>query len=125
MHSPLALAVEWSNCTPAGNAAFAEVSKATGRELAWQSRHDDGCEGALSESWNFCDVLHVNAVGGGRWQSAQSCGTAGVAVGDPFFQRTASCFISGEGGVRAGFVASGPTNPFGTDVAWQSRHAAG
>ena len=51
VHSPVA--VEWSNRTPAGNAAFAEVSTA-GRELAWQSRHEDGCAG--TEAWNFSAV---------------------------------------------------------------------
>mgnify|MGYP003300772843 CR=1 FL=1 len=73
--------------------------------------------------WNFCGVYQVNDVGGERWQSEQSCGTAGVVVGAPFFQITASCFISGEAGVRAVSVA--PTNPLGMDVAWQSRHVAG
>src|SRR5205823_11397110 len=41
----------------------------------------------------------------------------------PPLQRTASCFISPVGGVRAGF--SGPTKPTGTEVAWQSTHVEG
>jgi hypothetical protein len=49
-----AVAVEWSNCTPAGSAAFADVNKAVGRELAWQSRQEEGC--AAIEPWNFCEV---------------------------------------------------------------------
>ena len=80
-------------------------------------------DAVLSEAWSFCDVDQVNDVGGDRWQSEQSCGTAAAVVGAPFFQMTASCFIAGDGGVRA--VSVDPTKPLGTDVAWQSRQVAG
>ena len=85
--------------------------------------HDDGCAPALSEAWSFCDVDQLPEVGGDRWQSEHSCGTAAVVVGAPLCQITASCFISGDGGVRA--VSIAPTKPLGADVAWQSRHVAG
>src|SRR5205085_6950024 len=104
VHSPFAVGVEWSNWTPAGSAAFPDVSSATGRELAWQSRHDDGCAGALSEAWNFCDVVHVNDVGGDRWQSEHSCGTAGVVDGAAFLQMTASFLVAVNGRSRTAGV---------------------
>src|SRR5258705_4737651 len=63
------------------------------------------------------------AVGGAKWQSAHSCGTAGVAVRTPLLQSTASCFISPLAGERLASI--GPTNPTGTEVAWQSRQACG
>ena len=52
VHSPVA--VEWSNRTPAGSAAFPEVKRVEGREFAWQSRHEAGC--ALIEAWSFSAV---------------------------------------------------------------------
>ena len=48
-----------------------------------------------------------------------------VAVGAPFAQATASCFISPEGGVRGGLVAVGPTNPIGVDAVWHEPQAVG
>src|SRR2546427_10367224 len=63
------------------------------------------------------------AVGGARWQSAHSCGTAGVAVGTPLLQSTASCFISPLLGAR--LASFGPTNPTGTEAAWQPRQVCG
>ena len=58
--------------------------------MAWQSRQEEGCAGELSDAWNFCEVFHVSDKGGERWQSEQSSGTAGVVVGAPFDQITAS-----------------------------------
>src|SRR5205085_1192207 len=107
-----------SNCTPAGSAALAEVSNVTGREFAWQSRHDAGW--VTIDAWKLCEVIHVD---GDRWQAEQSCVTAGIAVRAPPLQRTASCFISPVGGVRAAFI--GPTKPTGTEVAWHSTHVEG
>src|SRR5438105_13475420 len=103
---------------PAGNAALAEVSNVTGRELAWQSRHDAGW--VPTDAWKLCEVTQVD---GDRWHAEQSCVTAGIAVRAPPLQRTASCFISPVGGVRAALI--GPTKPTGTEVAWQSTQAPG
>src|SRR5438270_7766710 len=103
---------------PAGSAALAEVSNATGREFAWQSRHDDGW--VPTDAWKPCEVTQVES---DRWHAEQSCVTAGIVVREPLLQSTASCFISPVGGVRAGF--SGPTKPAGAEVAWQSTHVEG
>ena len=48
-----------------------------------------------------------------------------VVVGPAPFQTTASCFISPDAGVRAGFVAVGPTKPSGMEPEWQSMHSVG
>src|SRR5205085_3706045 len=103
---------------PAGSAALAEVSNATGREFAWQSRHDAGW--VTTDAWKLCEVTQVDV---DRWHAEQSCVTAGIVVREPLLQSTASCFISPVGGVRAAF--SGPTKPTGTEVAWQSPQAPG
>ena len=127
-HSPIAAPAAWSNCTLAGRAALAAVKSACGREFAWQSTHDPGCAwlAADSEEWNGEVVVHRWAITEGAWwQRAHSAGTTPVAVGRPFTQWTASCFISPEAGVLAGFVAVGPTKPAGTEVRWQSRHSVG
>src|SRR5205085_8068740 len=107
-----------SNCAPAGNAALAEVSNVTGRELAWQSRHEAGW--VPMDAWKPCEVIQVDS---DRWHAEQSCVTAGVAVRASLLQRTASCFISPVGGVRAALI--GPTKPAGAEVAWQSTHVEG
>ena len=97
---------------------MSEVSNATGREFAWQSRHDAGW--VPIDAWKLCEVTHVD---GDRWHVEQSCVTAGIAVRAPPLQSTASCFISPVGGVRAALIA--PTNPAGADVVWQSTHVPG
>src|SRR5581483_4099139 len=116
-------------------AALAEVSSASGREFAWQSRHEAGCGrlARVSEAWNRAgvrpvwSVAHVaaSACDGLWWQTAQSYGRAVVRVGAATFQRTASCFISPDAGVRGGLVAVGPTNPSGIAPEWQSMHWVG
>src|SRR2546422_5185951 len=63
------------------------------------------------------------AAGGGGWQTAPSGDTAGVAVRTPLLQSTASCFISPLPGVRLASI--GPTNPTGTEAAWQPRQVCG
>src|SRR5438105_4595776 len=63
------------------------------------------------------------AMGGAWWQSAPSCGAAGVVVRAPLLLTTASCFIAPDAGDR--FASIGPTNPTGADAAWQSRQLAG
>src|SRR5438270_2238748 len=103
---------------PAGSAALAEVSNATGREFAWQSRHDAGC--VPIDAWKPCEVTQVD---GDRWHEEQSCVTAGIVVREPLLQSTASCFIAPVGGVRAALI--GPTKPAGADGAWQSPHVPG
>ena len=128
--SASAAAAVWSNWIPGGSAAPAEVSTAAGRLLAWQSMHGDG--GAASDAWYAAGAAPERPTAqlaapcaGGRWHWAQSSATSGVVPGFPSDQATASCLISAEGGVRAGFVAAGPTNPAGAAPAWQSTQAEG
>ena len=59
------------------------------------------------------------------WHAPQSNVTSAVVVGTPPDHATASCLISPEGGCRAGLAANGPTNPVGTEAAWQSPQVAG
>ena len=106
-----------------------------GRELAWQSTQEAGCGrfAVVKDAWKRAGVVPARLVAqvagmlivGVTWQTAQSWGTALAADGRPLFQRTASCFISLEGGVLAGLVAVGPTKPIGFELAWQSAHADG
>ena len=62
---------------------------------------------------------------GGAWHTAQSATTIAVPVGAPPAHSTASCFISPEAGLRAGWVAVGPTMPTGSADVWQSAQAVG
>ena len=111
------------------------VKMPLGRELAWQSTQEAGCGSfaAVRDAWKSAGVVPPRLVAqvsdklidGATWQTAQSWGTALAAVGRPLLQTTASCFISPEAGVLAGFVAVGPTKPIGFELAWQSAHADG
>lgn len=120
------------------------VKTRLGRELAWQSTQEVGCGrfAAVKDAWKRAGVVPAPGmialapgvlvaqvaamlIVGVMWQTAQSWGTALAAVGRPLLQRTASCFISPEEGVRAGFVAVGPTKPIGLELGWQSAHAEG
>ena len=121
----------WSNCRLVDET----VKTPLGRELAWQSTQEAGCGrlAAVKDAWKRAGVVPARLVSQvadmlidrATWQTPQSWGTAAVAVGRPLLQRTASCFISLEGGCLTGFVAVGPTKPIGFDLAWQSPHAEG
>src|SRR5262245_10998482 len=116
----------WSNCRP-----LAEIVKTpAGRVLAWQSMQEVGCGNfaEVKDAWKRAGVVPLGLmpqvadmpIDGATWQTPQSWETALVAVGRSLLQRTASCFISPDAGVLAGFVAIGPTKPVGCEAAWQS-----